>query len=81
MADESMVVSLFKHEMNRIIRDRISRSSDLNWFDEIMEKTIAQVSKMIIFTLCFIKKKGKTKNNAFSDSVTCNDISHTQIVV
>ena len=43
MADESMVVSLFKHEMNRIIRDRISRSSDLNWFDEIMEKTIAQV--------------------------------------
>ena len=43
MADDSMVVSLFKHEMNRIIRDRISRSSDLNWFDEIMEKTIAQV--------------------------------------
>ena len=48
MADEAMVVSLFKHEMNRIIRDRISRSSDLNWFDEIMEKTIAQVLVVII---------------------------------
>ena len=46
MADESMVVSLWKHEMNRIIRDRISRSSDLNWFDEILEKTIAQVRKL-----------------------------------
>ncbi|XP_053397319.1 dynein axonemal heavy chain 5-like isoform X6 [Mercenaria mercenaria] len=42
MADEVMVVSLWKHEMNRIIRDRISRSSDLNWFDEIMEKTVSQ---------------------------------------
>ncbi|KAL4232681.1 hypothetical protein ACF0H5_007369 [Mactra antiquata] len=42
MADESMVISLWKHEMNRIIRDRISRSSDLNWFDEIIEKTITQ---------------------------------------
>ncbi|XP_060567478.1 dynein axonemal heavy chain 5-like [Ruditapes philippinarum] len=40
MADEIMVVSLWKHEMNRIVRDRIARSSDLNWFDEIMEKTI-----------------------------------------
>ncbi|XP_052807484.1 dynein axonemal heavy chain 5-like isoform X7 [Mya arenaria] len=42
MADELMVVSLWKHEMNRIIRDRISRSSDLNWFDEILEKTLSQ---------------------------------------
>ena len=43
MADELMVVSLWKHEMNRIIRDRISRSADLNWFDEILEKTLVQV--------------------------------------
>ena len=60
MADEAMVVSLFKHEMNRIIRDRISRSSDLNWFDEIMEKTIAQVLAVII-TFSFMAYKKVVK--------------------
>jgi len=46
MADELMVVSLWKHEMNRIIRDRIARTSDLNWFDEIMEKTQTLVGSL-----------------------------------
>ncbi|KAL5009692.1 hypothetical protein ScPMuIL_011997 [Solemya velum] len=39
MADEHMVVSLWKHEITRIIRDRISRTSDLIWFDETLGKT------------------------------------------
>jgi hypothetical protein len=51
MADEIMVVSLWKHEMNRIVRDRIARSSDLNWFDEIMEKTITTVDILLLTIL------------------------------
>ena len=48
MADESMVVALFKHELNRIMRDRISRSADLFWFDDMIEQTIAQVGQQQI---------------------------------
>ncbi|KAK3577475.1 hypothetical protein CHS0354_032326 [Potamilus streckersoni] len=40
MADEYMVVSLWKHEINRIMRDRLARSADLNYFDKTMANTI-----------------------------------------
>ncbi|OWF37572.1 Dynein heavy chain 5, axonemal [Mizuhopecten yessoensis] len=42
LADETMVpvVSLWRHEMQRIIKDRISRTADLNWFDSLLQETI-----------------------------------------
>ena len=43
-ADEIMVISFWRHEMNRIVRDRISRTSDLNWFDDKLEAVIEAVS-------------------------------------
>ncbi|GFN75495.1 dynein beta chain, ciliary [Plakobranchus ocellatus] len=44
-ADEIMVISLWRHEMNRIVRDRISRTSDLNWFDDKLDAVIEGVWK------------------------------------
>ncbi|XP_041355189.1 dynein gamma chain, flagellar outer arm-like isoform X3 [Gigantopelta aegis] len=41
-ADEMMVVSLWKHEMVRILRDRLSRTCDINWFDDLLEETISE---------------------------------------
>ncbi|BFZ10052.1 hypothetical protein BsWGS_13093 [Bradybaena similaris] len=32
--DDVMVVSLWKHELVRTVRDRITQTADLNWFDE-----------------------------------------------
>jgi hypothetical protein len=39
-ADEATVIALWKHEITRIMRDRISRSTDLLWFDDKMEQTV-----------------------------------------
>ncbi|KAK6187606.1 hypothetical protein SNE40_005595 [Patella caerulea] len=39
-ADDAMVISLWRHETRRIIRDRVCRTSDLNWFDEKLNKII-----------------------------------------
>ncbi|XP_035829673.1 dynein heavy chain 5, axonemal isoform X2 [Aplysia californica] len=39
-ADEIMVISLWRHELIRVVRDRISRTSDLNWFDDKLDTVI-----------------------------------------
>jgi len=36
-------VSLWKHEMNRVIRDRLCRHADIQWFDETMKKIVEEV--------------------------------------
>ncbi|XP_052708586.1 uncharacterized protein LOC128183562 isoform X10 [Crassostrea angulata] len=43
-ADETLipVISLWRHEMHRIIRDRLSRTSDLIWFDTTIQEIIEQ---------------------------------------
>lgn len=42
-ADEKMVVSLWKHEMERIMKDRICRYSDLEWFDETLNELVTEL--------------------------------------
>lgn len=42
-ADETMVISLWRHEIMRIMRDRISRSTDLLWFDDKLHQVFSQV--------------------------------------
>lgn len=42
-ADEEAVVSLWKHEMNRVVRDRLCRHADIQWFDETMKKIVEEV--------------------------------------
>lgn len=47
-ADEMMVISLWRHELTRIIRDKISRTSDLNWFDDKLDAIISAVKKVLL---------------------------------
>ncbi|XP_064629693.1 uncharacterized protein LOC135488785 isoform X2 [Lineus longissimus] len=41
-ADEHLVISLWRHEMERIMRDRLCRASDVNWFDEELKTTVSE---------------------------------------
>ncbi|RDD45872.1 Dynein heavy chain 5, axonemal [Trichoplax sp. H2] len=47
--DELSIVSLWKHELDRTIRDRICRNTDLNWYDgtvvKILEEYFPDISK------------------------------------
>lgn len=45
--DEHLVVSLWKHESERVLRDRICRQADLLWFDENLDNIMAEVSFFI----------------------------------
>ncbi|XP_071818739.1 dynein axonemal heavy chain 5-like isoform X4 [Apostichopus japonicus] len=36
----SMVASLWRHEVQRIMRDRLCRKSDLNWFDQNLQEVV-----------------------------------------
>jgi dynein heavy chain len=42
-ADENLVISLWRHEMERIMRDGLCRASDINWFDEELQRTLKEV--------------------------------------
>lgn len=42
--DKGLVVSLWKHEMNRVVRDRLCRHGDILWFDETINKVVSDVS-------------------------------------
>lgn len=41
-ADEGTVIALWRHEITRIMRDRLSRFTDLLWFDDKLDQTLAQ---------------------------------------
>lgn len=51
-----MVVSLWKHELIRTVRDRITQTADLNWFDEKLGGIITTVSNgfYVINDFCVI---------------------------
>jgi hypothetical protein len=44
--DEKLVVSLWRHEMERIVKDRICRFADQKWFDDTLDDTIKEVGRM-----------------------------------
>lgn len=50
-ADEKMVVSLWKHETERVIKDRISRFADIKWYDEKMDEILDEVLHTIFCPL------------------------------
>ncbi|XP_076466964.1 uncharacterized protein LOC143298129 [Babylonia areolata] len=41
-ADEGTVIAMWRHEMTRIMRDRLSRSTDLLWFDDKLDQALQQ---------------------------------------
>ncbi|XP_077977225.1 dynein axonemal heavy chain 8-like isoform X3 [Glandiceps talaboti] len=41
-ADENMVISLWKHEIKRIMQDRLCRTSDTNWFEQNLNDVIKE---------------------------------------
>ncbi len=40
-------MSLWKHETQRIMRDRICRFADVAWFDETLEEIVKEVSNCL----------------------------------
>lgn len=42
-AEDIMVISLWKHEINRIMKDRLCRQADINWFEGTLDKTLEEV--------------------------------------
>ena len=42
-ADEEYVVSLWQHEVTRVIKDRICRSLDIKWFEKTLKTIIKEV--------------------------------------
>lgn len=45
-ADEQMVISLWKHEIERIFKDPICRYADNQWFDDTINNSINEVNKI-----------------------------------
>ncbi|XP_068697910.1 dynein axonemal heavy chain 8-like [Montipora foliosa] len=41
-ADEEYMVSLWQHEMTRVVKDRISRSVDIKWFEKTLKAAIKE---------------------------------------
>lgn len=56
-ADEEYVVSLWQHEVTRVIKDRICRSLDIKWFEKTLKTIIKEVQLQ--------------KKVALMDSVVC----------
>ena len=46
-ADETLVVSLWQHEMERIIKDRLCRNADCLWFDDTMAEILKEVTTFL----------------------------------
>lgn len=55
-ADEEYMVSLWQHEVTRVVKDRICRSVDIKWFEKTLKTIIKEVqllSKEQIFVYIF----------------------------
>ena len=48
-ADEDYVVSLWQHEVQRVMGDRISRSDDIAWF----ERKVKDLTKLVSLLFCW----------------------------
>ena len=42
-SNDLYVISLWKHEMERLIGDQLCRTADVHWFDNVMQKTTNQI--------------------------------------
>lgn len=62
-ADEKMVVSFWKHEMERLIKDQICRQSDVQWFQETMKEIINKVANQNSNIFSFIIECQNCKNS------------------
>ena len=43
-ADEEYMVSLWQHEITRVVKDRICRSVDIKWFEKTLKTVIKEVN-------------------------------------
>ena len=59
-ADEDYVVSLWQHEVQRVVGDRISRSDDSTWFERKVKDLTKTVSSLFRY---FKVNKYKIKHN------------------
>ena len=50
-ADEEYMVSLWQHEITRVVKDRICRSVDLKWFEKTLKALIKEVVKQQLIKL------------------------------
>ena len=41
--DDIFVISLWKHELEHVIRDSLSRVADVTWFDKNVEKLLSEI--------------------------------------
>ena len=55
-ADEEYMVSLWQHEITRVVKDRICRSVDIKWF----EKTLKSVIKEVQLSIKSFYERGNT---------------------
>lgn len=56
-ADEEYMVSLWQHEITRVVKDRISRSVDIKWFEKTLKAVTKEVEFMsycALFRVCFL---------------------------
>ena len=42
-ADEEYMVSLWQHEITRVVKDRLCRSVDIKWFEKTLKSVIKEV--------------------------------------
>lgn len=46
-ADEEYMVSLWQHEVTRVVKDRICRSVDIKWFEKTLKTIIKEVQLLL----------------------------------
>ena len=68
-ADEVKVVSLWKHEMERLYRDTLCRHNDMLWFDDQISSTINEVRTHNI--VCLLISISYNVSFAFRSGLTC----------
>ena len=63
-ADEEYVVSLWQHEVTRVVKDRICRSIDIKWFEKTLKTIIKEVQ---------LRKKVALMNLVVCHSLSCKE--------
>ena len=59
-ADEEYMVSLWQHEVTRVVKDRVCRSVDIKWFEKTLKSIIKEVQLQTKYSLnlvvCYVKR-------------------------
>lgn len=63
-ADEEYVVSLWQHEVTRVVKDRICRSIDIKWFEKTLKTIIKEVQ---------LRKKVALMNLVVCHGLSCKE--------